>query len=197
MLFDKSILRARLREARATISDATASVAAHKIAALALPFIKTLSDRAPAETPVALYNALPGELDCLPLLQSLSVAGYKTLLPVAGPKATPLTFRLWKPGDPLSAGRFGLREPEAEAPEMIPKILFAPLLGFDGKGGRLGFGGGYYDATLAHLRKTGLIAAGGLAFAVQKIDAIPMEAHDEALDFVVTEDNLFDFRLDR
>jgi 5-formyltetrahydrofolate cyclo-ligase len=197
MHIDKSLLRAQLGESRAQVSRDACAEAARKIVAHALPFIKTLSDRAPTETPVALYNALSGELDCLPLLQSLAAAGYQTLLPVAGAKATPLTFRLWKPCDPLTTGRYGLREPEAEAPEMTPKILFAPLLGFDGKGGRLGFGGGYYDATLAHLRKTGLIAAGGLAFAVQKIDAIPVEAHDEPLDFVVTEDNLFDFRLDR
>ena len=64
-----------------------------------------------------------------------------------------MTFRLWRPGDPLVAGRFGLREPSAGAPEMRPKILFAPLLGFDAEGTRLGFGGGYYDATLARLRR--------------------------------------------
>jgi 5-formyltetrahydrofolate cyclo-ligase len=193
----KSLIRVRLREARSKIPSSEAAEAARRIAALVLPFVGALSDRAPAETPVALYNALPGELDSLPLLQSLSAAGYKTLLPVAGAKATPLTFRLWKLGDPLVAGRYGLCEPEADAPEMTPKILFAPLLGFDAQGGRLGFGGGYYDATLSQLRKKGLVAAGGLAFAIQKIDAVPHEAHDEALDFVVTEENLFDFRLDR
>ncbi len=197
MLFDKSFLRVRLREARAAISDAAATAAACKIAARALPFIKTLSAAAPPKTPVALYNALPGELDCQPLLRALFDAGYPTLLPVAGEKATPLTFRLWRPGDALGSGRYGLREPQDTAPEMAPKILFAPLLGFDEKGGRLGFGGGYYDVTLARLRKKGLVAAGGLAFALQKIDAVPTEAHDEPLDFVVTEDNLLDFRLDR
>jgi 5-formyltetrahydrofolate cyclo-ligase len=193
----KSLLRARLRGARSKIPDSEVNAAAHKIALLGLSFVKTLTDGAPSEIPVALYNALLGELDCLPLLQSLSIAGYPTLLPVAGEKATPLTFRLWQPGNPLAAGRYGLREPEAGAPEMTPKILFAPLLGFDARGGRLGFGGGYYDATIAHLRERGLIAAGGLAYAVQKIDAVPIEAHDEPLDFVVTEENLFDFRLDR
>ena len=137
--------------------------------------------------------ALPGELDCLPLLAELSRQGVPTLLPVAAQKATPLTFRLWRPGDPLLAGRYGLREPHPAAPEMTPKIILAPLLGFDLRGGRLGFGGGYYDVTLAHLRAQGPVLAGGLAFAFQEIEKIPMEAHDAKLDFVITEEGLLDF----
>ena len=70
---------------------------------------------------------------------------------------------------------------------------FAPLLGFDALGARLGFGGGYYDVTLARLRAGGLIAAGGLAFACQQAERISREKHDEALDFVITEKEIFQF----
>jgi 5-formyltetrahydrofolate cyclo-ligase len=191
---DKAQLRARLREARANIPPEAAAAASQSAAGRALAFLlEKLGALEPGNMPVALYASLPGELDSLPLLQALAQKGFPTLLPVAGAKATPLTFRLWKPGDPLAAGRFGLREPPATAPVMVPKILFAPLLGFDGAGTRLGFGGGYYDATLARLRAGGLIAAGGLAFSCQRAEWIPREKHDEGLDFVVTETDVFEF----
>ncbi|MBB4197350.1 5-formyltetrahydrofolate cyclo-ligase [Rhodoblastus sphagnicola] len=152
----------------------------------------------PAETPVALYCALPGELDCAPLLGALAALGFPTLLPCAAKKATPLTFRLWRPGDPLVAGRFGLSEPAPEAPETAPKILLAPLLAFDDAGGRLGFGGGYYDATLAVLRAgENFLAAGGLAFARQQAENLPVEKHDAPLDFVITEHNILNFMGDK
>ena len=139
---------------------------------------------------------MPGELDCFALLEKLAAENFPTLLPVAGAKATPLKFRLWRPGEKLVAGRHGLREPDSSAPAKTPKIILAPLLGFDLSGGRLGFGGGYYDATLAHLRAAGPVLAGGLAFSFQKIDKIPLEPHDVKLDFVITEEGLLDFRSD-
>ncbi|MGO8738874.1 5-formyltetrahydrofolate cyclo-ligase [Rhodoblastus sp.] len=186
----KAELRARLRQARSKVSSAEAEEAARAVAdrALALTLQKL---ETPA--PVALYAPLPGELDSFPLLAALARIGYLTLLPVAGEKATPLTFRQWRPGAPLVAGRFGLREPSASAPEMRPEILFLPLLGFDAEGARLGFGGGYYDATLDRLRAKGLTAAIGLGFSCQQAEKIPSESHDQKLDFVITEKGLFDF----
>jgi 5-formyltetrahydrofolate cyclo-ligase len=187
---EKSRLRAELRAARATVSPTLAAEAASAIADRALAL--TL-EKLEHPAPVALYAPLPGELDCFPLLAALARLGYPTLLPVAGEKATPLTFRLWRPGAPLVAGRFGLSEPSASAPEMRPEILFLPLLGFDNEGARLGFGGGYYDATLARLREKGLTAAIGLAFSCQQAKEIPRERHDQKLDFVVTETRVFSF----
>ncbi len=187
---EKSRLRAEMRAARAAVSPAQAEAAALAVADRALALtLEKLENPAP----VALYAPLPGELDSFPLLAALARLGYPTLLPVAGEQATPLTFRLWRPGAPLVAGRFGLREPSASAPEMRPEILFLPLLGFDAAGTRLGFGGGYYDATLDRLRAKGLTAAIGLAFSCQQAEKIPREKHDEKLDFVITEKKLFDF----
>ncbi len=194
---EKGALRAKMRAARNAHPASERQAAAQKLAETAPGFLRALVSLAPAKCPVALYAALPGELDCLPLLQKLAAQGFPTLLPVAGERATPLRFLLWRPGEKLVPGRYGLREPEVSAPEMTPKILLAPLLGFDQRGGRLGFGGGYYDATLARLRPAGLLAAGGLAFAVQEIDSIPLEPHDAKLDFVITEERLLDFTLDR
>jgi 5-formyltetrahydrofolate cyclo-ligase len=186
-------MRRRFKLFRARVSADEAQAAALIIAETTLVFLNALG-LTPERTPIALYASLPGELDALPLLRRLAESQYPTLLPVAGEKATPLTFRLWRPGDALVAGRFGLREPTPDAPEMGPKIVFAPLLAFDAKGGRLGFGGGYYDATLADLRASKkLLAAGGLAFARQEAAEIPMEKHDARLDFVVTEQQILTF----
>lgn len=191
LIQQKTALRAHFRAARAAIPASEAEAAARQIAQAALAFLD--SGGLGRDAPVALYAALPGELDCAPLLAALAARGVPTLLPVAAAKATPLAFRLWRPGDPLKKGRFGLAEPLETAPALVPEILFAPLLAFDGEGTRLGFGGGYYDATLAHLRARGLRAAGGLAFACQRAEKIPREAHDERLDFVVTEEKVFQF----
>ncbi len=196
-LADKPALRAALRQARAKIAPAEAEGAARAIAERALSLVQSLcaeAGLAPNETPIALYAALPGELDCLPLIEKLAAAGFPTLLPVAGEKATPLAFRAWKPGEKKVVGRYRLSEPGPQAREMTPKIVFTPLLGFDLSGGRLGFGGGYYDATLANLRRGGgLIAAGGLAYSCQGIEKIPSEKHDQKLDFVITEKDVFTF----
>jgi 5-formyltetrahydrofolate cyclo-ligase len=193
---DKSALRAQLLTARNAVSQSEATAAARLVAERARSFLDVLladNGGAPETTPIALYASLPTELDCLPLLNVLRERGFPPLLPVAREKATPLVFRLWREDDPLISARYGLREPSPSAPEMIPKILFAPLLGFDSSGGRLGFGGGYYDATLAKLRREGQILAGGLCFSCQQVESIPREKHDEKLDFVITEDALFRF----
>jgi len=193
----KAELRARFKSLRAAIPAAEAEAAARAVAQTAPPFLNRLAQNAglaPQQTPVALYCALPGEFDAAPLLGALAALGFPTLLPCAAAKATPLVFRSWRPGEALASGRFGLSEPPPEAPALTPKILLAPLLAFDGAGGRLGFGGGYYDATLAALRAGGaLLAAGGLAFAVQRARDLPVEKHDAPLDFVITEHQILDF----
>ena len=190
-------MRARFKALRASVPAETARAAALAVAASAPRLLIRLVEEAglaPSQAPVALYCALPGELDCAPLLGALAGLGFPTLLPCAGAKATSLAFRLWRPGDPLVAGRYGLSEPARDAREMAPKILLAPLLAFDERGGRLGFGGGYYDATLAALRaRKILVAAGGLAFARQRAAALPMEKHDAPLDFVITEQETLNF----
>ncbi len=196
MPIDKALLRSELRETRARIPPAEAERAALRVAGRALLFLSEFGG-VPEATPVALYASLPGELDSFPLLEALAAKNFPTLVPVSGEKATPLDFRLWRPGEKLVNGRYGLREPDCSAPGLSPKVLFAPLLGFDREGGRLGFGGGYYDATLAYLRRGSGVLAGGLAFARQQVDEIPREKHDEILDFVITEEAVFRFHTDR
>jgi 5-formyltetrahydrofolate cyclo-ligase len=81
-------------------------------------------------------------------------------------------------------------EPPPEAKEVLPDLLFVPLAAFDRKGGRLGYGAGFYDRTLAKLRALKPIKAVGVAFEVQELQDLPQEPHDEPLDYVLTERKL-------
>lgn len=169
---------------RAAIAPEAGQAAADAVVARGL----ALARRA-AQPAAALYLPMRGEFDCLPLLDALTHAGFDTALPVIGAKGGPLAFRLWRSGEPLGKGPFGVREPLPDSPLAHPAVIFAPLAAFDRAGHRIGYGGGFYDATLAALRAQeghGLIVA-GLAFAVQECAKIPAEAHDQRLDFVLTE----------
>jgi 5-formyltetrahydrofolate cyclo-ligase len=141
----------------------------------------------PAAAAVASYWPVRDEADPRPLAAALAARGHPILLPrVAGPDQ-PLQFRLWRDGDPLRRSAAGICEPLADAPEQAPEAVLVPLLGFDSAGFRLGYGGGYYDRSLAALRARGPVVAIGIAFAGQEVEALPREPHDEALDAVVTE----------
>ena len=91
-------------------------------------------------------------------------------------------------------GALGIPEPSPAAAEILPDIMLVPLAAFDRLGHRIGYGAGHYDFTFAHLRKIKPVVGVGLAFAVQEIETIPALAHDVALDYVLTETKLFDFR---
>ena len=115
-------------------------------------------------------------------------------LPVVSGRGNPLIMRAWNWGEPLSPGVWGIREPMPEAAEVEPDILLVPLLAFDRTGRRLGYGGGYYDVTLARLRARKAVVAVGLAFAVQEVPAVPTTPRDALLDLVLTEQEVIDLR---
>ena len=94
----------------------------------------------------------------------------------------------------MRPGPFGTQEPPPGAHMLEPNILFLPLLAFDSAGRRLGYGGGYYDRTLAKLRKDRAVRAYGLAFAGQEIERVPSNALDELLDGILTEQGYRQFR---
>ncbi len=125
---------------------------------------------------------LPGELDLRPLLSALHARNQVVLLPETTPRGHPLMFRRWTPDTPLVAGRFGTSHPDSEA--LDPELLLVPLLAFDDRLMRLGYGGGYYDRTLAALPGCRAI---GFAYARQQVAAIPCGAFDVPLDAIVTE----------
>lgn len=135
---------------------------------------------------VAGYMALSGELDPEPTLEALLEAGVIVALPVTGEPGEALVFRTWRAGEPLDMGRFGTLEPKASAPQVAPDLVLVPLLAFDSQGNRLGFGGGYYDRTLAEIRQNKNIAAYGVAFDEQEVEAVPADSLDAPLDGVFT-----------
>lgn len=135
---------------------------------------------------VSAYLPMRTEIDPLPLLAAMVAAGLTTALPIVPGRGVPLLFRRWRPGDPVVVAGFGTREPPASCPLVEPDLLLVPLLAFDPTGYRLGYGGGYYDRTLAGLRGAGAITAIGLAFAEQEVDAVPHLDYDQPLDGVLT-----------
>jgi 5-formyltetrahydrofolate cyclo-ligase len=130
----------------------------------------------------------------LPLLRRLADAGASLALPVVAGRGQPLIMRAWSFGAPLVSGVWGIREPPADAPELFPDILIVPLLAFDRRGHRIGYGAGYYDMTISDLRAMKPVLAIGLAFAAQEIAAVPTTPRDARLDLVLTERGAIDFR---
>jgi 5-formyltetrahydrofolate cyclo-ligase len=147
----------------------------------------------PVNAVVAGYAAVDREIDPLPLMEALQARGCKLALPVMEGKDEALSFREWKIGDKLvrSPGRHGIPEPTATAPRVEPDVILVPMLAFDRQHNRLGRGGGYYDRTLAGLRKRRKILAIGIAFARQLVEGIPTDAHDAKLDKIVTDVEIF------
>ena len=128
---------------------------------------------------------LAGEIDILPLLRTLIGRGHQVVLPVTPAIGNPLNFRLWRPGARMIQERFGTMCPTGEP--AVPDYLLVPLLAFDRRGGRLGYGGGFYDRTLAGL--PGAVAI-GCAFAAQELDEVPVGPYDVRLAAVATENGV-------
>jgi 5-formyltetrahydrofolate cyclo-ligase len=102
-------------------------------------------------------------------------------------KGKPLMMRAFAFGEPLASGVWGIREPMPDAPEVAPDVLIVPLLCFDRRGHRVGYGAGYYDMTITALRAMKPVVAVGIAFAAQEIDTVPITPTDARLDLVLTE----------
>jgi len=140
---------------------------------------------------VAGYWPIRDEMDVKLLVARLMDAGQPVCLPVVLGDEEPLELRLWQEGAPLYEAGYGTLAPADDAPRVAPDVILVPLLGFDRTGTRLGYGGGYYDRTLAALDKRPRLI--GFAFAGQEIDSIPRDSHDVPLDAVVTEHGVRNF----
>ena len=184
----KADLRAAVLAKRDALSDAQRADAAQALATRKLPF------EILAGTIVSGYSPIRNEIDPVPWMRKLAEAGAKLALPAVLARGKSLAFRAWSPDDRLMLGPLGILEPSPAAAELVPDIMLVPLAAFDAAGHRIGYGAGHYDYTLAHLRKMKAITAIGVAFAVQQIKAVPALPHDVALDFVLTEKKVFDFR---
>ncbi len=184
----KAALRSELIARRDALPAPERAAAAEAIAAR--PFPLTI---APG-TIVSGFSALKAEINPVPLMRRLADAGAQLALPVVAGRGKPLIMRAWSFGAPLVSGVWGIREPAPSAPEVEPDILLVPLLAFDRAGGRIGYGAGYYDMTIAALRAKKPVVAVGVAYGSQEIDSVPVTPRDARLDLVLTEREAIDLR---
>lgn len=179
---EKARMRAAAMQARKRLSAAERKRAAGEIADYA-PQIAAL---APGRV-VSCFSTFGDELDTAPLVATLARLGVPLALPIVVKRATPLVFRRWRPGDEMASGPFGIKQPLPSAEQVEPTVFLTPLLVFDRRGYRVGYGGGFYDRTLAAAREARKVLALGLAFACQETSRVPTDQYDQPLDGVLTE----------
>jgi 5-formyltetrahydrofolate cyclo-ligase len=184
----KAELRASALARREAIPREERAAAAEAIAARAFPLTV-----APGVI-VSGFMPLKSEINPLSLLRKLAEAGAQLALPVVAGKGQPLIMRAWEFGAPLAAGVWGIRQPTPGAPEVAPDILMVPLLAFDRRGHRLGYGAGYYDMTITALRAQKRVVAIGIAYAAQEVPEVPITPRDARLDLVLTEREVIELR---
>jgi 5-formyltetrahydrofolate cyclo-ligase len=135
--------------------------------------------------PLAGYMAMRTEIDPTAAMEEASAHGPVGVPMILG-AGQPLKFRLWEPGVEMIAGEFGAFIP-AEGDWMTPEIGIVPLVAYDLTGGRLGYGGGFYDRTLEGLRANQATLAIGFAYTAQQAASIPLEPTDQPLNLMITE----------
>ncbi len=135
------------------------------------------------------YIPINFEFDCLNLCKFLELKKYTICLPVIK-KNSQMDFYKHSFKDPLKINNIGIPEPLKFKNKIVPDLIFVPLVGFDNKLNRLGYGGGFYDRYLQNNSTLKKIVKIGLAFSFQKIKKLPINKHDKKLDLIVTEKNV-------
>jgi 5-formyltetrahydrofolate cyclo-ligase len=184
----KATLRREALARRDALSAEVRTAAAQAIAARPFPVA------VPPGAIVSGFMPMKSEINPLPLMRKLADAGAGLALPAVAGKGKPLTMRAYTFGESLASGVWGIREPGPDARQVDPDILLVPLLAFDRRGHRIGYGAGYYDMTIAGLRARKTVLAVGIAFAAQEIAQVPTTPRDARLDLVLTEREVIDLR---
>ncbi|MGB0844323.1 MAG: 5-formyltetrahydrofolate cyclo-ligase [Alphaproteobacteria bacterium] len=134
------------------------------------------------------YAPIQSEFPLISAMKSLENKGHQLCLPLVVGANTPLDFLNWQSGQPLIEGAFGTRAPDPEVADVVtPDVMLVPLLAFDDKAFRLGYGGGFYDRSIA-LYKPKLTI--GIAFSSQRVNHVPIGSYDLALTCIMTEKGL-------
>jgi 5-formyltetrahydrofolate cyclo-ligase len=185
---EKAALRRLMRERRASLDPEARAAASLAVRDRLIAWIA--SRRLARDAVVAGYWPIRDELDPQPALQALATQGYRLALPVSIMRGEPLAFRAWFPGDALAPDIMGIAAPLPAAAPLSPALVLVPMLAFDRACRRLGYGAGFYDRTLAALRRAAAIRAVGLAFSAQETERIPAGPEDAPLDAVATENGV-------
>ena len=144
---------------------------------------------------VSLYYPMHNEISPFGFIKYFNLNKFKLTLPVVKAQSRSLLFKEWDLKDKLKRGQLGNLEPLYNISDFLPQLIIVPMLMFDKNLNRLGYGGGYYDKSISELRKHFSIEKKdfvtiGLAYSAQQTKGIPHEAHDEQLDFIITEKKL-------
>ena len=182
----KRLARSKATLTRIDVHETAKAGAGAALAARGLPVARNSQNSV-----ISAFHSFDTEISTFELFDKLVAEGWTTALPVVVAKNTPLVFRQWAPGDALVLGRWNIKVPPEEAPEVLPDVLLVPLLAFDRKGFRLGYGGGFYDRTLEKLRALKKVTAIGIAYAGQEVDTVPHDEFDQRLDWIMTEKETF------
>ncbi len=174
-------LRREMVARRAALADAEHATLSAHIVGHAL-------DALPRPVVAAFCWPIKHEPDVRALLTAWAAYGVRAALPVVVAEDAPLAFRAWTPETVLAPDRYGIPTPTG-GEWLVPDLILLPLNGFDPAGYRLGYGGGYFDRTLAALVPRPL--AVGVGFEVNRVDSIRPAAHDQRLDWIVTERGAF------
>lgn len=185
---DKAALRKALRKAR---RDHAAALPPEVSALVFSRPPAAVLDLVPEGATIGLYREDPGEAPASSYARYFFETGHLLALPRVTTLAEPMRFHLHS--DPfthsdLHPGTLGLMQPAPDTPEVVPDVLFMPLVGFTDRGDRIGQGGGFYDRWLA--AHPGTIAI-GLAWDVQRVDELPIEPHDQPLHAIVTPTRIY------
>lgn len=132
------------------------------------------------------FSSIQEEINPAALLHWLYREGFALALPVMEGRGRPLVMKSWTPGDGLKEVQWGILEPAVDKPEIEPDVLLVPLLAFDRRGYRIGYGGGFFDRTLQKLRAKKPIIAVGIAYDELEVDAVPHASYDQRMDWVLT-----------
>ena len=181
----RAALRKKMLAARAALATLEPATHADFSARIEDHLAAWLETRPP--TTIGFCAPVQGEFDARPLVARLIAQGWQAAMPVVHQANAPMLFHPWTTSTPMTTDRHGIPIP-ANSPGLTPHILLLPLVAFDAAGYRLGYGGGYFDRTLAAIVPRPL--AIGVGFELSRVDSTFPQAHDQMLDFLVTEGGL-------
>lgn len=149
----------------------------------------------PTGSVVSGYAPINAEIDVFPLLKALLKKGYRCALPSVQDADARLDFLSWDEDMPMQTTIYGINEPDSAISEVLtPNLLIVPMLAFDARGGRIGYGSGNFDRTFAYLNKIGSFAAVGVAYDSQRVERVPMGPYDYPMDMIVTDKQVYKVR---
>lgn len=187
---DSSVFRAALRREKLAARTALDETTRAALSARIEKHLAALLTPLPPRT-LSLCAPIRGEFDVRPLVSLLIDRGWRAAMPVVEAAAAPMSFRSWTPSSAMTRDRHGIPIP-AKGQTVIPDIVLLPLVAFDPRGFRLGYGGGYFDRTLATLVPRPL--AIGVGFELARVADVRPHRHDIPLDAAITEAGMVRFR---